>query len=189
MILILTAGLAIDIETTQPTYVESATLLFKLPAFETFANTYSGLAPSLITSGEAISQIVMNLQSQNLIRTAGGTDDYDLELINLYNQDYPDYSYPYATLTATSSDAAETHWTFDVVTKRLNQVLAQRQAQVPPGNRIVAQIIGDTGPLIQTGSRKRALAGLAVLAMVAGASAWRFLGRWDLAGQTAAGYT
>jgi|GEM_PF-2380732 len=109
-------------------------LFFRLPAFEASANAYSWLALSLISAGQAMSQIVMNSQSQGLIYAAGGIGHYDLELINSYNQDYPDYNYPYATLTATSPDAAETHWTFVLATRMINQVLTRQQAQVPPGS-------------------------------------------------------
>lgn len=180
LIVIVTAGLGYDVLSVPPVYAESATVLFSLPAYETSANAYSWLAPSLITTGAAFSQIAMGPQSQGQIRAMGGVGSYDLELINSYNQDYPDYNFPDATLTATSADAAETHWTFVVATRLLNQLLAKRQAQagVPAGDRITARIIADSGTMVQTGSRKRALAGLMLLAVIACSAAWRVISRW-----------
>ena len=180
LVMVLTSGLGYSLLTTRPTYAESATVLFALPKYESSADAYSWLAPSLITTGGAFSQIVMNPQSRRQIRAVGGAGNYDLELINYYNQDYPDYSFPDATLTATAPDATETHWTFVVATRLLNRVLAQRQelAGVPAGDRVSARLIADSGTVVQTGSRKRALAGLMLLAIVAGSVAWRFVSRW-----------
>src|ERR1022692_2052737 len=184
IILILAAVLAFDIENTQPTYAESAVVLFAMPAYQTAvtaATLYTWYAPALITTGDAVTQIVMNSQSQTRIQAMGGTASYGLTLINLYNQDYPNYSYPDATLTAVSASPAETHWTFMVAARALNRTLAARKAAAggAPVDRISVRIIGDSGPMVQTGSHKRALAGLTLLAILAGTSAWGFLGRWD----------
>ncbi|GEM_PF-2135357 len=53
----------------------------------------------------------------------------------------------------------------------------------------MTQIIGDTGPLVQAASHKRAFAGLAILAVVAGTWAWGFPGRWNPEGKPKANPT
>lgn len=179
-ILILAVSLAYGLHRARPSYVESATVLFKMPAVDASARAYSRLGSALTTTSQVITQIVMSPQSQLLIRAAGGTASYDLALINLYNQDYPDYSYPEATLTASSPAAGETARTFTMATRMLTKILASRQARagVPPGSRIAAQLIGDSGPIARAGSHKRAFAGLMLLTMVASSWAWNYFGRW-----------
>jgi hypothetical protein len=177
--LVLAAGVGYDIKSAPPTYLESATVIFIMPKIWAAPYTYSWLAGSVITSGEAMTQILMNPQSQHRIREAGGTARYDLALINLYNEDHPNYSRPLATLTAASPSAADAHRTFIAAARLLRHLLAARQAQagVAPRNRISAQIIGDTGPIASAGSPKRAFAGLALVAVVAISMLWGFLGR------------
>jgi hypothetical protein len=129
----------------------------------------------------------MSPQAQIQIRAAHGVAGYDLALINIYNQDYPDYSYPEATLTTSSPDAAETHRTFTIAARILAQILAKRQKRtgVPSSRRISARIIGDSLPVAQTGSHKRVFAGLALLAMVACSTTSGFIDRWRREGEPA----
>ena len=62
----------------------------------------------------------------------------------------------------------------------LGRLLAARQEQagILPRYRISAQILGDSGPIIQTGSRARVFGGLALLAAIAVGLAWDGAGRW-----------
>lgn len=170
---------AYEIVSTQPTYVESATVEFSLPKSQTAPNAYYLFAPSLITSGEAITQMLTSPSAQRRIRESGGTADVNLALVNLYNEQYPDYGEPLATLTASSSAAANSHRTFMAAARLLDQLLAVRQAQagVPARDRISAQMIGNTAPTVQSGSRKRAFAGLMLLVVIAFSVARGFLDR------------
>jgi hypothetical protein len=54
----------------------------------------------------------------------------------------------------------------------------QKQAGVPPGERISAHVLGDSGPIIQTGSRARVFGGLALLTAIVVGVAWEGAGRW-----------
>jgi hypothetical protein len=168
-VFILTIVAGFVIKETPPSYVESATVLFELPAGDTAASAYSRLGPSLIATGQVISQIVMSPQSRTRIQARGGSANYSLALNNIYNQDYPYYSYPEATLTTSSLNVTSTGRTFSVAARLVSRILAARQekARVPSADRITARIIGDPQPTASAGSRKRALAGLAVLAAVA----------------------
>jgi hypothetical protein len=126
-------------------------------------------APSLITSGEAMVQILMSPSVQNQIGAVGRGASVNLALVNLYNEEYPNYGVPLATLTAASPVAADTHRTFVVAARTLSLLLAarQKQAGVRPSERISARILADSGPIIQTGSRVRVYGGLALLAAMA----------------------
>jgi hypothetical protein len=176
-ILAATAGGVIAL--TRPIYAESATVIFALPRQDSPAASYTWQAQSLISTGSVISQVLMGPQVASRIRAAGGTASYDLTLVNLYNQDYPDYDYPEALLTVSSLSAVSTRHTFLVAKRILTEVLAewQRQAGAPAADRIVANITDDSGPKAQAGSRKRSLAGLALLTLVCGSTAWSTLSR------------
>jgi hypothetical protein len=179
--LLLAAGAGYDIEISPPMYLENATVELSLPKAQNAPNAYYMFAPSLITSGEVMVQILMSPSAQRQIGAAGrGATSASLALVNLYNEEYPYYGVPLATLTVVSPVAAEAHRTFAAAARVLGLVLAaqQKQAGVPPRERISAQILGDSGPIIQTGSRARAFGGLALLAAIAASLAWDGAGRW-----------
>jgi hypothetical protein len=172
-------GLAVHIERKRPNYVESATVLFSMPAANNSTTGYTWQAGALISTGSVISQIVMSPQIEHEVAQAGGTAAYSLRLVNLYNQDYPDFGYPEATLSVHSSDPVSTHRTYLIAKRRLIETLASRQKQAGArrGDRIVVQVTDDSGPIPQTGSRKRALGGLLLLGLVAGGTGWSLTGR------------
>ena len=124
-----------------------------------------------------MTKILASPQAQRQIREAGGTADVGMQLTNLYNEEYPDYGEPLAMLTTASQSPADAHRTFVIAARLLDHLLAARQAQagVSPGKRIFAQIVGDTGPIVQAGSPKRALGGLALLTAVAAAMGWSLI--------------
>ena len=178
--LLLAAGAGYDIKISPPMYLESATVELSLPTAQNDPNAYFEFAPSLITSGEAMVQILMSPAVQRQLSGTGRGASVSLALVNLYNEEYPYYGVPLATLTAASPAAADTHHAFAVAARVLGLLLAaqQKQAGVPPRERISAQILGDSGPIIQTGSRARVFGGLALLAAMAVGLAWDGAGRW-----------
>jgi len=179
VVLFLAAGAGYDIEGAPRAYLDSATVMFSMPSSQTAPNAYFRYAPSIITASEAMTQILLSPQAQRQIRAAGGTANVSMALVNLYDEEYPDYGVPLATLTAASPSAANARRTFMISARLLDHILAARQVQagVRPRDRISAQIVGDTGPVYQAGSSKRALAGLALLAVIAVPLVWRFFGR------------
>jgi len=181
VVLILAAGVGYDIKSTPPTYLISATVILSVPDSRTVPNAYESLAPSLISSGAAMVQLMMSPQSQRRIRARGGTAGYDLALINFYNEDYPNYSDPVVKLKTASPSPAAAYRTFTVARRLLDYLLRVRQVQagVSPRYRISAQFVGNTGPVAQAGSSKRVFGGLALLTAVAASMVWGFLGRRD----------
>jgi hypothetical protein len=179
VVVLLAAGIGHGIESTPPTYFDSATVMFSLPRSQTAPMAYYFYAPSLIMSGEGISQILTSPQVQDQIRRAGGTAIVSLPLVNLYNEEYPDYGVPLATLTTASQSAAAARRTFMIAARLIGQILATSQANagVSPRNRISAQILAATGPVVQKGSSKRVFAGLALLAAVATSMLWGLIDR------------
>jgi hypothetical protein len=179
LILIITAGLGIKIERDRPTYVESATVLFTVPNVDSSALTYTWQAQSLISTGAVVGEILMSPQIEREVARAGGTAPYSLTLVNLYNQDYPEYGYPEATLSATSASPAGTRRTYLIAKRTMINVLAawQDRAGAPKQHRIVAQVTNDSGPVARMGSRQRALGGLLLLGLVAAGTCWSLTGR------------
>jgi hypothetical protein len=178
--LLLAAGAGYDMEISPAMYLESATVEISLPDARNAPNDYYMFAPSLITSAEAMVQILNSPSAQRQIGAAGRGASVSLALVNLYNEEYPYYGVPLATLTADSPVAADAHRTFMVAVRVLSLLLAERQKQagVPAGERISAHVLGDSGPIIQTGSRARVFGGLALLAAIAVGLAWEGAGRW-----------
>jgi hypothetical protein len=178
--LLLAAGAGYYIEISPPAYAESASVEFALPPTRNAPHAYYMFAPSLISSGAALVQHMMSPSAQRQLDAAGRGASVSLALVNLYNEDYPDYGIPLATLTATSPAAADTHHTFAVATRVLGLFLAawQQQGGVPPRDRILVRILGDSGPIIQAGSPVRVFGGLAILTAIAVGLAWNGAGRW-----------
>jgi len=178
--LLLTAGAGYGIEMSPHMYLESATIELSPPNAPNGPNAYGTFAPSVIASGEAMVQIVMSPPTQRQIVAAGRGASVSLALVNLYNEEYPYYGVPLATLTAASPVAADAHRTFVVAARVLGLLLAalQKQAGVLPRYRISARILEDSGPIIQAGSRARVFGGLALLAAIAIGLAWNGAGRW-----------
>jgi hypothetical protein len=178
--LLLAGGLGYYLKSTPPAYLESATVVFVAPkSTASPPNPYSAFGPSLITTGDVIATTLSGPQYQGRVRAAGGTANYTIALVNLYNLEFPDYGEPFATLTSESQNPVAVQNTFKIVARSLMQLLATRQAQagVPSRYRISAVVVGDTGPIVQPGSRKRVYAGVVLLAIIIGFMVSSFLDR------------
>ena len=179
MIGLLAAAAGRAITQAGPIYTESATVIFALPRQYSPAASYTWQAQSLISTGSVISRVLMGPEVAKAIRASGGIASYNIALVNISNQDYPDYDYPEAMLTVSSLSAARTRTTFVIAKRTLTTVLAnwQRQAGAPAADRILANVTDDSGSKAEVGSTKRSLAGLMLLALVCGGTAWSILSR------------
>jgi len=168
VVLVLAVAALHSVKSTPPTYQESSTVIFIAPTSNNFPNPYDSDSDApLITTDEIMVRTMMSPQSQHLVQAAGGSGDFTVAMVNLYNQEYPDYGIPNATITTEASSPEAAHNTYVIVARQLTNRLAEMQAKVAPRNRIVANIVGDSGPIIQTGSLKRVYAGLLLLALIA----------------------
>ena len=178
-VLVLAAGIAYTFKHTAPTYSETATMVFVPPVSTLHPNPFEATSATLISAAGAISVDAMSPQGQQQVLQAGGTAQIDVQLLNSYDLEYPNYSNPYLTLTTTSADFTAVPRTFTVLTKLLTNDFTAQQARdnVTPVNRIRIVLAGDTGPLVEQGSSKRVLGALAILTMVAVFAVTSFLDR------------
>src|SRR5208282_3850412 len=153
--------------------------VFTSPPSADFPNPYSSFTQSLIEAAGLVAILVMNPQSQQQVRAAGGTGTYDVGLVNSYNLQYPNFSDADATVTVTNATPAATSRTFTAVTRQVDGILTnlESRAGVPRLNRIGVHVIGVTGPLSQQGSSTRVFAGLLFLTIVAVFAVAGFLDR------------
>jgi hypothetical protein len=171
--LVIAAMAGYEIKHTPPEYLESASVVFRLPPSlasnkaETLDNAVR--YPALITAGYVMAQSLMSPEYEHLVRDAGGTAAFDLAMVNASDEEYPAYPYPLATLTAQSANPVVVHRTFALAARVLSQLVLRRQilAAVPARSRMWISLVGDTGPVSQRGSLKRALIALALLAIIA----------------------
>jgi hypothetical protein len=178
-VLILAALSARGVEHAPKTYLETGTVVVAAPNVPLTDKPYSTVSGSLVTTSAVLAQSLMSPQAQALVREAGGTADVSLALVNFNNHDYPEYSYPLATLTAQSADPGVTRRTFQVALQVLRRLLARRQGHAGVRGRISVQLVGDTGAVTQPGSRKRSLAALGLLTVIAMVMISRFLTRHE----------
>lgn len=168
VILVVAAGVEYSFKHSATTYAETGTLVFIPPTSGAHPNAYAAVGGSLLEAAGVLSTQAMSPQEQQLVQAQGGSTQYDVELLNSYNLEYPNYSNAYLVVTTTSTDPVAVHRTYNVVTQLLYKQFREQQAQsdVAQNNRILMVSAGDTGPLAQQGSSKRALIALAILTIV-----------------------
>lgn len=177
VILAVAAGVEYSFKHTAPVYAETGTLVFIPPTSGAHPNAYAAVGGSLLEAAGYLATKAMSPQEQQLVQAQGGTTQYDVELLNSYNLQYPNFSNAYLVVTTTSSDPVAAHRTYGAVTQLLYKQFREQQAaaDVTLNNRVLMVMAGDTGPLAQQGSSKRALIGLAILTIVAVFAAAAFL--------------
>lgn len=179
VILAVAAGVEYTFKHSAPAYAEVGTLVFIPPVSGAHPNAYSAVGGSILEAAGTLAVNAMSPQEQQQVLRGGGNAAYDVELLNSYNLEYPNYSNAYLMVSTASTDPVAVHRTFALVTRL---VTSQFQAeQVADGatanNRIETVMAGDSGPLEQQGSSKRALIGLFILTIVAVFAAASFLDR------------
>ncbi|MDX6390489.1 MAG: hypothetical protein QOJ73_1552 [Streptosporangiaceae bacterium] len=179
VILVVAVGVEYSFKHSAPTYAEVGTLVFIPPVSGAHPNAYSAVSGSILEAAGTLAVNAMNPQDQQQVLHGGGNAAYDVELLNSYNLEYPNYSNAYLMVSTASTDPVAVHRTYALVTRL---VTSQFQAQqvafgAAPNNRIEIVMAGDSGPLVQQGSSKRALIGLFILTIVAAFAAASFLDR------------
>ena len=173
VVVLLAVGVAYSFKHAPPTYQESATLVLTAQGG---ANRYDD---SLITTAEIMVSWTTGPQGQQKLRQAGAASGFNVALVNLYDQEYPNLPYPFVTVSASAQNPAVAHRTFAIGMQLfVTELLAQQVKQgVLPRNRITAYSVGDGGPVILQGSRIRTFAGLFLLTIVAAYLMLTFLDR------------
>jgi hypothetical protein len=167
-VLVLAVWVVHDFKGTPTVYGDGATVVLKPPISTRYPNPYESGGGSVITATGVIAAYVQGSAGQRLVSAAGGTLPYTVQLINSYNQDFPNYVAPEIDVEVTGTDVGSVIRTYAAVIQVLKaQVVArQKAARVPKIDRIQTLVIGDPGPLAQPGSPKRSLGGLMVLTLV-----------------------
>ena len=150
-----------------PGYTDSGSVTFTAPngSVSMFQNTRS-----LQVVEEVTASYMMGSQGEQQVRAAGGTAPYSVAMLNLYNEEFPDYSQPYITIAAMSHHPEAAQQTFQAVLRVLLTATAmlQEQAGATPKNTVKATLAAaPTGAMAQDGSHKRSYAALAVLTIIA----------------------
>lgn len=137
--------------------------------FKTTANPFVE-AGALIVTSDMMARSMMSPESQQLVRQAGGSVGYQVDLVNLYNLEYPNYSVPYVTVSVTSGDPVAVKNTFNAVMRVLTDELRSWQAGqgIPSINQIeLYTLSGTKGVVSLSGSPMRSMAALLVLTIIA----------------------
>ena len=179
VVLLVAIGFAYKLHKAPVPFQEGSTAVFTIPSSTANPNPYSVFTTDLINTAEMTAQRMMSPQSQDRVRQAGGSAVYNLAMYNLYNEEYPNYSYPFVIVTVAGATAQQVQATYAVVTAQLQQTLASEQAVYGalPINQINEHIVGDSGVVALTGSKKRVYAGLAALTIIILFGVLRFLDR------------
>jgi hypothetical protein len=167
-VLVLALWLVHDFKATPIVWNESATVVFNPPISQRYPNPYEAGGGSIVTAAGVIANYVNGSEGQKLVSAAGGTLPYTSQLINTYNQDYPNYPAPEVDVEVNGTDIGAVMRTYAAVIQVLKAQTVARQvaAKTPKVDRIAVQVIGDPGPLAQPGSSKRSLGGLMLLTLV-----------------------
>lgn len=166
--IILTALIGYQIKHTK-SCEEAATVVFTVKQSPAQVNASFDSVQSLTTTGAVMVQTLMSQDSRAIARQAGGTARFNADLVNYYNEDYPEYEYPFVTLVVQGSALVGVQTTFKIVVGMLRNMLSDRQAQagVPKTQRITISVIDDTGAFVEQPSRGRSYAALCVLSAIA----------------------
>lgn len=181
VLVVLAVAACVDYEFkhTTASYAETSTMVFVPPESGAHPNPLEAVGGSLTESAGVIAVQVMSPAEQQEVQRMGGAASYDVELVNSYNLQYPNFSLPYLTITTTAADPSTAHSTYVILTRLITNQFTAQQAGLgaTSNNREQIVVAGDTGPLIQQGSPKRALFGLILLTLVAVFSVATFFDR------------
>jgi hypothetical protein len=164
LMLVIAAVVGFGLEHSRPMYNDTTTVDFK-----TQANPFVE-ADALLVTSDLMSRSMMSPQSERLVREAGGTAGYQVDLVNLYNLEYPNYSDPYVTVSVTASNPADVRNTFNAVMRVLADELRTWQAGrgIPSVDQIgLYALSGTQGVVPLSGYPKRTLGALLVLTVIA----------------------
>jgi hypothetical protein len=170
---VVAVGVAYSFKHTPPTWEENATIVLAPPNLvlaPPYANPYAPpFGSSLIITGEVMMKWMAGPQGQQMLSRAGIANSFSVSLINFSDLEYPLYSSPNLTISATGASPVAVHSALAAGTQIFEQGLTSREARanVPPDEQIAMHVIGDSGPGLALGSSKRTYAGLAVLTVIA----------------------
>lgn len=149
-----------------PGYIDSGGVTFAAPngSRSMFQNMRSLQAVEEVTAW-----YMMGSQGERQVRAAGGTAPYTVAMLNKYNEEFPDYSRPYITITVISHFPQAAQQTFRAALSVLRTATAtlQEQAGATPRSEVKAILaVEPPGPVAQGGSHRRSYASSAILTII-----------------------
>jgi hypothetical protein len=183
LILLVTAGLAIDFRYTQPGYEETATVALEPGSFFSVeplnADQDFSLNSALINTCQLLTIHLSGPQGASQLRQAGVTDKFAVSIVNESNADTPSYPYPDLSVSVAGGSPGTTHHQFIESMQVIKLNIADFQAgnRISPQDLLAIYTLSDSGPVSQRGSLIRTYAALIFLALVAMFLVCRFLDR------------
>jgi hypothetical protein len=135
---------------------------------------------SLLVAQELTDFYMQSAQAKAAVRAAGGSASYTVDLVNLSSQEFPNYGVPYVTVTVNSPSPAVTATTYAAVVHVLSNNLELEQSKSGARSNTLIRAIAASqpkGPIIQSGSHIRVLAGMALLVLILTVGIVSFLDR------------
>jgi hypothetical protein len=169
LVLFATFAVGLAFKRATPLYASTGTVAFSLPISMQTAVSPVG-SDNLIVTADVVAAAVSGPLGVQQVRAAGGTGSYQFGLVNFYDQEYPNYAQPIASLQASSYQPAVAQRTFvaalSVIGKRLQS--QQIAAGASPNAFITASLEGGSPqPIAQSGYPKRTYVGLLFLGIIA----------------------
>lgn len=162
-----------------PGYVDSGGVTFITPQGGPIAMFHDKKA--LLAVEDVAAGYMLGPQGEQRVRAAGGTAPYKVTMLNLYNEEYPDYGEPYITITAMSPYPEAARRTFRAayrVLRTATTMLQERAGATQESAVQAALAAAPTGPVAQDGSYGRSCAALALLTIIATYMTTGVLKRW-----------
>ena len=102
VILVIAVGIEYSFKHSAPTYAEVGTMVFIPPISGAHPNAYAAVGGSILEAAGTLAVSAMSPQEQQQVLRGGGNAAYDVELLNSYNLEYPNYSNAYLTVSTAS---------------------------------------------------------------------------------------
>jgi polysaccharide biosynthesis protein PslJ len=179
VVLLIALGIAYVFKQPPHAYEETGTLA--LTPASSVPDSF-GTNHSLILTGEVMVKWVAGAQGQERLRQAGVDDRFNVTLLNYANEEDPVYKQPYLIISATADSQMAAHDAFTAGIRIFDDGLVTQQvnARVAPDERVTAELLEDSGSVLQPASTARVLGGLAFLTIVAVYMTASFLDRRQL---------
>ncbi|QXJ21537.1 hypothetical protein AGRA3207_002398 [Actinomadura graeca] len=161
---VLTALAVLRVQTAPMRYEARTVVTFLSPQSPFPRNSFASFTPSLVTMAEVSSRWLDSSAGRRAVRSAGGTEAFQVLLANRGNQEQPIHDQPYLTLSVTAGTPAKARGTLLKVLAVLRERLRRQQAVqgARPGSYISWQVAAGSDRAVPVlGRPSRAL--LAVL--------------------------
>lgn len=168
IVFLVVLGFAYSVKKTPVPFLDSGTLVLAVPS--AVSNPYySQYTAALISTGDVVEHWIDGPEGQAALQRAGAGSGFTVSLVNFSDEEYPLFSQPYLTVTASTDGVEADEQLFAAGVGVFNAELAkvQTSASAERSHLIVSKLIGVSGPIIQPGSSKRVYPGILLIGVIA----------------------